>query len=664
MILAIVFTLAAAPEVTKVEPPGWWPGHSLTPVRLLVRGHNLAGARVSGAPGLQTSNVRVNEGGTSLFADVTIAPTAAAGKRTLRVMTPGGTAEAPFDLLAPLPRDGRFQGFSAEDVIYEIMPDRFADGDPGNDDPPRSKGLFDRAKKRYYHGGDLKGIIGRLPYLKDLGVTALWLTPVYDNNDRPNEKERPEGEPITDYHGYGAVDFYAVDEHLGDLATLRELVEAAHRAGIKVIQDQVANHTGPYHPWVDDPPTPTWFHGRAERHPDETWQTWTIADPHAPPELRASTLDGWFVNILPDLNQDDPEVARYLVQNALWWVGMTGLDGIRQDTLPYVPRRFWRDWSAALHREYPRLRIVGEMWDGDPALVSFFQGGARRFDGIDSGIDTLFDFPLFYPVRRAFAEGKPLKEVATMLGHDHLYRDARDLLTFAGNHDTPRFMSEPGASVDGLRLAFTFLLTARGLPMIYAGDEIGMPGGGDPDNRRDFPGGWPGDPRDAFTEAGRTPAEQSVFDCVRTIARLRAELPALRRGSHVSLAVSDQAYAYARVGAGDPVVIVINNGPGPLDLEVPAGPAGLADGSMLEDRLHAAAPVRVNAGRLRVTLPPRTAAIYTVTASKAILDSRRRAKNARTSSAPSMPMTALAALSRSVRCSRSTSAAGNPSRTW
>jgi glycosidase len=608
--LAILFALAAAPEVTKVEPPGWWAGHSLNPVRLLVRGRNLAGARVAAIPDLQAGSVRVNEAGTYLFADVTIAPAAAAGRRTLRVVTPGGTAEAPFDLLAPLPRDGRFQGFSAEDVIYEIMPDRFADGDPGNDDPRKSKGLFDRAKSRYYHGGDLKGVIDRLPYLKDLGMTALWLTPVYDNNDRPNEKERPEGEAVTDYHGYGAVDFYAVDEHLGDMTILRELVEAAHRAGIKVIQDQVANHTGPCHPWVADPPTPTWFHGSAERHLDETWQTWTIADPHAPPELRESTLDGWFVNILPDLNQDDPEVARYLVQNALWWVGMTGLDGIRQDTLPYVPRRFWRDWSAALHREYPRLGIVGEMWDGDPGLVSFFQGGALRFDGVDSGIDTLFDFPLFYPVRRAFAEGKPLKEVATMLGHDHLYRDARDLLTFAGNHDTPRFMSELGASVDGLRLAFTFLLTARGLPMIYAGDEIGMPGGGDPDNRRDFPGGWPGDPRDAFTEAGRTPAERSVFDRVRTIARLRAELPALRRGSHVSLAVGEQVYAFARVAGGASVVIGLNNGSDPAAIDLPATPAHLSDGVTLEDRLGAARPVRVEAGRMKVTLPPRTAVIY------------------------------------------------------
>ncbi|PYQ07390.1 MAG: alpha-amylase [Acidobacteria bacterium] len=608
--VALLLTLAAAPEVTKVEPPGWWPGHSLDPVRVLLRGRNLRGARLAGAAGLRTSNVRINEAGTYLFADVAIERTAAPGTRTLQVTTSDGVAPAPFELWAPLPREGRFQGFSSEDLVYEIMPDRFADGDPGNDDPAKAKGLFDRARKRYYHGGDLKGIIDHLPYLKDLGITALWLTPVYDNNDRLNEKERPEGEAVTDYHGYGAVDFYAVDEHLGDLATLRELVDAAHGAGMKVIQDQVANHTGPYHPWVADPPTPTWFHGSAESHLDETWQTWTIADPHAPPELRRSTLDGWFVNILPDLNQEDPEAARYLIQNALWWIGTTGLDGIRQDTLPYVPRTFWREWSAALHREYPRLRIVGEMWDGDPGLVSFFQGGATRFDGVDSGIDALFDFPLFYPVRRAFAEGKPIKEVATMLARDQLYRDPAGLLTFAGNHDTPRFMNETGASADGLRLAFTFLLTARGLPMIYAGDEIGMPGGGDPDNRRDFPGGWAGDARNAFTEAGRTPAEQLIFERVRALARLRAELPALRRGRHVSLAVGDQIYAYARVAEGGAVIVVINNGTTPAELDVPAGPAGLAEGAMLVDRLKAAAPVTVQGGRIRMTLPARSASIY------------------------------------------------------
>jgi glycosidase len=405
------------------------------------------------------------------------------------------------------------------------------------------------------------------------------------------------------------VDFYAVDEHLGDLAKYRELVEAAHEAGLKVIQDQVANHTGPYHPWVADPPTPTWFHGTAARHPKNVWQTWTIADPHAAPDIQRETLDGWFIDILPDLNQDDPDVSRYLVQNALWWVGVTGLDAIRQDTLPYVPRRFWSEWSAALHREYPKLTLLGEMFDGDPALVSYFQGGVSR-DGIDSGIDTLFDFPSFYPLRRAFAEGKPLRELAVMFAHDRLYPDASVLVTLSGLHDTGRFMNEPGATVAGRQLADTFLLTARGTPLVYYGDEIGLPGGGDPDNRRDFPGGFPGDARNAFTTGGRTAEESAVFDTLRRLLWLRGELPPLRRGRMVTLAVTEQAWAYARVLGDQAVVVVLNNAPEPVSLDIPTAAAGWPAERPLENRLGGGS-ARVEAGRVRVSLGPRSAAIYT-----------------------------------------------------
>ena len=603
--------LLAAPQVVKVEPPSWWPGHSLSTVRLLVRGRDLGGASLGSAPGLTVSGLpRVSASGTSLLVDVSVDPAATPGPRRLRLTTSTGSTDVPFELRAPLPRDGRFQGFTPDDVVYLIMPDRFVNGDPSNDDPARSHGLFDRGRTRYYHGGDLQGVIDRLPYLKDLGVTAIWTTPVYDNVDHLNEKERYEGAAITDYHGYGAVDFYAVDEHLGDLAKYRELVAAAHAAGLKVIQDQVANHTGPYHPWVADPPTPTWFHGTADRHPKNVWQTWTIADPHATPDIQRDTLDGWFIDILPDLNQDDPDVSRYLVQNALWWVGMTGLDAIRQDTLPYVPRRFWSEWSTALHREYPKLTLLGEMFDGDPALVSYFQGGVAR-DGIDSGIDTLFDFPSFYPIRRAFAEGKPLRELAVMLAHDHLYPDASVLVTLAGLHDTGRFMNEPGATVAGRQLADTFLLTARGTPLVYYGDEIALRGGGDPDNRRDFPGGFPGDARNAFRTDGRTAEESAVFDNLRRLLWLRSELAPLRRGRMVTLAVTEQAWAYARVLGDQAVVVVLSNAPEPVSLELPTAAAGWPDGRAVLDRVGGAAG-RIEAGGLRITLGPRSAAIYTV----------------------------------------------------
>ncbi|HZU27041.1 MAG TPA: alpha-amylase family glycosyl hydrolase, partial [Bryobacteraceae bacterium] len=264
--LAAVLCHAASPVVTRVEPPNWPAASRPTTLRLLLTGENLSGARVSGC---NAGEVRDGASAHYLFVDVTVA---SAGECTLQLTTAGGTTSARFNVVAALPPEQRFQGFSPDDVIYLIMPDRFADGDPSNDDPAVSHGLFDRGKPRYYHGGDLAGIEQHLPYLRDLGVTALWLTPVYDNTNRLNERERDNGKPVTDYHGYGAVDFYAVDEHLGTLDSLRRLVDTAHGLGLKVIQDNVCNHTGPYHPWVMQPPTATWYHGTEASHINETWQ--------------------------------------------------------------------------------------------------------------------------------------------------------------------------------------------------------------------------------------------------------------------------------------------------------------------------------------------------------------------------------------------------------
>jgi glycosidase len=603
---------AAPPEVVKVEPPSWWPGHSIDPVRLLVRGKNLAGAEVrSAGPGLTAGAVKVNAAGTYLFVDVAIDAKAKPGARVLHLRTAGGEAEVPLELLAPLPREGRFQGFSPDDAIYLLMPDRFSNGDVSNDDPAVSKGLLDRTKGRFYHGGDLRGVIDRLPYLKDLGVTAIWMNPWYDNVNHRNERETYDGQAITDYHGYGAVDFYGVEEHFGDLATLREMVDRAHALGLKVIQDQVANHSGPYHPWVADSPTPTWYYGTQEKHLANTWQTWTLQDPYSTPEMRKATLEGWFIDVLPDLNQDDPEVARYEIQNTLWWVGVSGLDGIRQDTLPYVHRRFWKAWMAAIKKQYPDLKVIGELFDADPALVSFFQGGVERFDGIDSGVDTLFDFPLFFKVRDAFAKGGSVREVAMMLARDHLYRDASPLVTFLGLHDVPRFMNEPGASIAALKAAFTFLATARGTPLVYYGDEIAMPGGGDPDNRRDFPGGWKEDPRSAFLAPGRTADEESVHAHVRALLRLRQSTAALRRGRTVNLHVADKSWVYARVLEGQVALVGLNTGGAAETLDLSAESLGLADGTPLRDRVGSLGDTAVRAGRLRLSLPAGSSGVFT-----------------------------------------------------
>jgi neopullulanase len=609
---ALACVAQSSPTVSKVEPPSWWRGSSLNPVRLLIRGSNLKGAQVQlVGGGLRVVGVpKVNTRGSYLFVNIAIAPNAQPGKRSLRITTPIGTTETPFEVLNSLNRTGAFQGFSPEDVMYLIMIDRFADGDSANNDPPQSRGIYDRSNKFYYHGGDLQGIINHLPYLKDLGVTALWLTPWYDNYDRLNQIEHKEGKPSTGFHGYNPQDFYGVEEHFGTLEKLQELVAAAHKLGIKIVQDEVVNHTGPYHPWVDDPPTPTWFNGTKEYHRKNVFQTWVLHDPRPVADLLLETMTGWFLDFLPDLNQEDPEVERYLIQNTLWWIGVTGLDGIRMDTWQYVPNSFWRKWTAALKREYPKLRVVGEVKDGDVVHTSFFQGGRVRFDGIDSGLDSLLDFPLFYPIRHSFAEGHRLDEIPKTLAKDYLYTNSEILVTLLGGHDDGRFMSEKGATIEGLKLANMFVLTTRGVPQLYYGDEMAMTGPDEPTTRKDFPGGFPGDQRNAFTREGRTKEEQEVFEHISRLTGLRSELEPLRRGVLVNLYVSEQQYAYARTTRRRTVVMVINNDTKPAQIVVNIMPIGLGDGEILVDRLGASNEVRIADRRMRVMLPKRSAAIF------------------------------------------------------
>jgi glycosidase len=614
--------------VLKVEPANWWAGHSINPVRVLIRGKSLSGARVeSVGAGIRTGLVRVNESGTYLFVDVFIDPQAKQGMRQLRIRTSSGTAQARFEISAPLAREGRFQGFTTDDVIYFIMPDRFSDGDQSNNNPAKSPGLYDRSKGRHYHGGDFKGIINHLPYLKDLGVTAIWINPVYDNTDRPDEREMyPETEggprrPTTAYHGYGAIDFYGVEVHYGDLRSLQNLVDRAHVLGIKVIQDQIANHTSPYHHWVTDRPTPTWFYGTVENHLSNNWQKWTQMDPHATDTTRRRNLEGWFIDILPDLNQEDEEVRRYLIQNTLWWLGMVGFDAVRMDTLPHVPRPFWRDWSAAIKREYPNVNVLGELFDGDPALLSYFQKGRVGHDGIDTGIDTLYDFALHYAIRDAFARGESVRKLAQVLAHDHLYPRPEVLVPFIGVHDMQRFMNEQGATVEGLKLAQTFVMTTRGTPLLYYGDELAMPGGGDPDNRRDFPGGFPGDSRNAFTEPGRTPVENGVFNHLRRLARVRAELPALRQGTLIQVYDEEQQTVFAR-RLGDQIVFVaFNNDTKAATIKFQLSAAGIDSNAhyvVRRDLLGSAGPraEHVQGNDVELEMSPRSAAIMTVTLTK------------------------------------------------
>ena len=602
-----------APAVSKVEPPSWWAGHTINPVRLLVRGANLHGARVTATrPETATSAVVVNTAGTYLFVSVHVSPAARPGDYPLRVETAAGRAVVPFRLETPLDAAANFQGVTNDDVIYLIMPDRFSNGDTSNDAPPGSpREAFDRKNSRAFHGGDLRGVINRLPYLKELGVTALWLNPWYDNPNSVNACDRPWC-PNTNYHGYHAIDYYAVEDHFGDLQTLRELVAKAHQLGIKVIQDQVANHVGIQHPWSTDPPLDNWYHGTPARHLQSPFRGDLLLSPNAAAEELRPTLDGWFNDALPDMNQEEPEVERYLIQNALWWIGVTGLDGVRQDTIQYMPRPFMRDLTRALKRQYPRMWMVGEVFDRDPAHTAFFMGGRTGWDGVDTELDSVFDFPLWQASLDVFAGKKPVRHLRDTLKYDANYTDAARLTTMLNNHDVERTTSVKGMTLEGAMLHTAFLLSVRGIPQLYYGDEIAMEGGGDPDNRRDFPGGFPGDARDAFTRAGRTPAEQRMYEWTSNWIRMRRSKKALSHGRTIDLVYTDDLYVFARRAGDETVIVAINRSAVPQKASFPLTFLDAGDRSILVPLLGKGEGVHAADGNLVLGVGAKTALAYSL----------------------------------------------------
>lgn len=557
-------TNPTAPLVTKVEPPSWWAG--LTPdLMLLLSGKNLQATHVRcNEKEVNIERTQATANGDYLFVWLKFDAELKSGTAVCRITTKSGQTNFELPIAARKQLLKRNQGVSLDDVIYLIMPDRFANGDPTNDEPAEFPGSHDRAKPRAFHGGDLRGIREKLPYLKDLGVTAIWLTPFVKNG------------ATEDYHGYGAVDLYSVDPHFGTVEDYRELVDAAHHLQMKVLFDVVPNHVGPKNPWVKNPPLADWFHGTLQDHinsgppinggfygqPEKKVITndlfEALGDPHTPKQLRENLTDGWFFGLLPDMNTENPVVEQYLIQNAIWWAETSGLDAYRIDTFPYVPRKFWQDWHTSLRKIYPRLSTIGEIFHPDPTVTSFYAGGRKGWDGIDTGLTTPFDFPTFFAVREVLLHDAPAGKLANVLRQDSLYPHPEYLVPFFANHDTVRFAGEPGATPSKEKLAFGLVLTLRGIPEIYYGDEIGMAGGGDPDNRHDFPGGWTEDRQNAFTAEGRTKEQQEIFQYVRTLLAQRKDHSALRGGSLTHLFADQTGYVFLREAEEEKLLVGFN----------------------------------------------------------------------------------------------------------
>ena len=525
--------------VTQIDPPNWY--SALPAPMLLVRGTGLSGAHFS----LSDSHLaieRVTVSANGHWAQLVLASSPARSETVqLHVAQGSERLNIPYTFAAPRREADGMAGFSARDVLYLVMTDRFADGDLANDgldahSPATSAAAkAERARPRGWHGGDLRGVLEHLDYLQQLGITTVWITPVYVNAE------------ANSYHGYGATDLYGVDPHFGTLADLTALAAALHTRGMKLVLDMVPNHIGPAHPWVTDEPAPNWFHGTAADHVRADPDFRALVNPHTPERDRIATLDGWFSNVLPDMDTDDPTVAQYLRQNAVWWIEQTGADGLRIDTFPYVNRGFWNGFNGELKTLFPHLTEVGEVFDPEPTITSAFAGG-NTDAGEDTRLYTPFDFPTYFAIGKVFAKGAPMSKLADVLAADGLYAHPERLVPFAGNHDTPRFAQE--VSSPALRdLAFDFLMTTRGMPQIYSGDELAMSGGGDPDDRRDFPGGFPDAEANAFLASGRTPEQQAMFSTVQQLLALRHAHPTLACGAEQILAAGTDSLIIGRYGS-------------------------------------------------------------------------------------------------------------------
>ena len=534
LLLALPAPTAGAqrPAINAIDPPNWY--STLPRPMLLVRGEHLQGARFTVSdPALTLERKVISENGHWAQLWFSASPSAPETV-TIEARTAAGQTSAPYTFAPRRAVADGPAGFSSADVLYLIMPDRFADGDPGNNAIPGSPAA-DRSALRRYHGGDLRGIADHLDYIQQLGVTALWLTPIVQNDPKSS-----------DYHGYGATDLYAVEPRLGSLAEYKRLADELHLRHMKLVFDDVPNHVGPRHPWVKDPPTPDWFHGSAAHHLDNRYGFGPVSDPHAPPRDAEDALDGWFANTLADLNQANPAVRQYLTENMIWWIEQVGLDGLRIDTFPYVQRDFWQDYLGTLTALYPQLTAIGEVTTPDPTLNAFFAGG-RTLLGADTHLSTTFDYPMWSTLLDVLAKGKPMSQLEATLRQDWLYPHPESLAPFVSNHDQVRFLSQPGVSAARLRLALGLLLTMRGMPELYAGDEVLMQGGADPDNRRDFPGGFAGDAHNAFVTSGRTPAQVAMRDWVAALGALRAGSPALQTGAMQTVLAGDSTFAYLRL---------------------------------------------------------------------------------------------------------------------
>lgn len=557
--LALVFATAraaGAPAIDHLEPPFWWAGMHDKQLQLMVHGERIADLEPQlSYPGVRITAVTRVANRNYLFIDLVVGADAKPG--SFDIDFKGARRDKVRYTYRLLPRahgSAQRQGFSGADAIYELMPDRFANGDPSNDSVA---GLADKAKRASgygRHGGDIQGIIDHLGYIQGLGFTQLWPTPLVENDM-----------PEASYHGYAATDHYKIDPRYGSNDDYLRLSREARRHGIGLIQDVVLNHIGLNHWWMKDLPSPDWINYGGRYVPTRHHRV-AVQDKYASREDAENFTRGWFYDGMPDLNQSDPKVANYLIQNSIWWIEYAGLSGLRIDTFSYSDGRFLTEYTRRLMTEYPHLNMVGEEWSMLPPVVSHWQRGKVNFDGYSTSMPSMMDFPLTEAMRTALSGTKEIydtfNDVYETLSLDYLYPDPSNLVLFDGNHDMPRMFSVVGEDFDKYKMDLVFVMTMPRIPQFYSGDEILMTsttkGRDDSSYREDFPGGWAGDKANAFTGAGLPARKREAQDFVRKLVNWRRTASVIHHGKLMHYAPEQNSYIYFRYDDHDKVLVALN----------------------------------------------------------------------------------------------------------
>ena len=553
-----LFQALSATVVKKVAPACWWAGMKNPELQVLLYGDNIASADVCISSKdiiLKEVVKQKNPNYLLLYMDL-----ADAIPQTFDIMLKQGKKQivVPYEIRQRKTKAAEIKGFNSSDVLYLIMPDRFANGNPSNDIVPGMlESAVDRKNPFARHGGDLNGIEKHLDYISNLGVTAIWLNPIQENDMKEGS-----------YHGYAITDYYQVDRRLGSNDEFRILVEKAHAKGLKVVMDMIFNHCGSENYLFKDMPSEDWFNYKGQ-YTQTSFQTITQSDPYASDYSKKLAIDGWFTEVMPDLNQRNRHVATYLIQSSIWWIEYAGINGIRQDTHPYADFDMMSRWCEAVTLEYPDFNIVGETWLGSNVLVSYWQKNSKLAAPRNSMLRTVMDFPLMTLMNRAFDEETTdwnggLFLLYEYLSQDIVYASPMDLLIFLDNHDTSRFYrkEDDTRNLNRYRQALTFLLTTRGIPQIYYGTEILMAAdkaNGDGLLRCDYPGGWQDALKNYFDAASRTQLQNTAFAYMQKLLQWRKGNEAITKGSLKHIAPNKGIYAYERK-LGDKSVGVFLNG--------------------------------------------------------------------------------------------------------